>query len=433
MTETLCKLSGVVKNFRLPSGSIFKVLDQIDLEIRTNEILALLGPSGCGKSTLMRILAGLVEPDEGSVECLGKPLVGLNPSTAIVFQSFALYPWLTVRQNIAEALHARGIEREAAAARTERVIHVVGLAGFDEAYPRELSGGMKQRAGIARALAVEPEILCMDEPFSQVDALTAETLRGEVVRFWRERNVNPKTIFMVSHDVKEVVFMATRIVVMAAKPGRIRMIIDNPLPFPRDYNAPEFLRLVDRIHAVITETEMPDVPSAIEEARAADWLPLPASTASQVIGLLEILDDHGGKESVFGLVDEIGREFGKILAVVKAAELLDLVDTPHDQVVLTDLGRAFLSAGVPERKRIFKEQVLRLRMFADVLDLIAHATPNHALDDDVVLSQLAIRLPYEDVDRMFATFVNWGRHADLFDHDADRQVLFLEPPPAADA
>ncbi len=269
----------------------------------------------------------------------------------------------------------------------------------------------------------------MDEPFSQVDALTAETLRGEVVRFWRERNVNPKTIFMVSHDVKEVVFMATRIVVMAARPGRIRMIIDNPLPFPRDYGAPQFLRLVDRIHAVITEAEIPDVPVAIEAARAADWVPLPDSTASQVIGLLEILDDHGGKDNVFSLVDEIGREFGKILAVVKAAELLDLVDTPHDEVVLTELGRTFLSTGVPERKRIFKEQVLRLRMFADVLELIANA-PNHELEDDVVLSQLAIRLPYEDVDRMFATFVNWGRHADLFDHDADRQILFLEPPPS---
>src|SRR5579871_2391885 len=307
MAESLCQLRHVKKVFRTPAGAEMKVLDDVSLDVRAEEILAVLGPSGCGKSTVMRILAGLLLPDGGEVVYRDKPLAGLNPGAAMVFQGFALYPWLTVRQNIVEPLLARGLDGKAADEVAERVIHLVGLSGFEDAYPRELSGGMKQRVGIARALAVEPEILCMDEPFSQVDALTAENLRGEVVRFWEDKNANPKTIFMVSHDVKEVVFMATRIVVMAARPGRVRTIIDNPLPFPRDYRAREFQRLVDSIHAIITEAEMPDeAPAPPAAARKPVWEPLPDASASEVIGLLEILDDRGGRENVFQLVDDIG-------------------------------------------------------------------------------------------------------------------------------
>ncbi len=290
---------------------------------------------------------------------------------------------------------------------------------------------MKQRVGIARALAVEPEILCMDEPFSQVDALTAETLRGEVVKFWSDKETNPKTIFMVSHDVKEVVFMATRIVVMGAKPGRIRRVIENKLPYPRDYRAPEFQRLVDEIHAVITETEMPDVPAApAAPARAPVWEPLPDAGATEVIGLCEVLDDHGGKADVFHLVEHIGQEFGRVLAVTKAAELLDLVDTPKQDVVLTPDGKRFLAASVPERKAMFRERAAGLRIFHDVLQLIERAD-EHAVDVEVVLEALALRLPYEDPERMLRTLVNWGRHADLFDHDVERGKLFSEPAAAA--
>ncbi len=262
VAELLCDLRSITKNFLLPSGSSMTVLEKISLEVRAEEVLAVLGPSGCGKSTLMRILAGLITPEGGEVMYHGKPLRGRNPGVAIVFQSFALYPWLTVTQNILEPLRSRGLDGAAAMAATQRVIHLVGLSGFEDAYPRELSGGMKQRVGIARALAVEPEILCMDEPFSQVDALTAENLRGEVVRFWSDHSTNPKTIFMVSHDVKEVVFMATRIVVLGTRPSQVRKIFENNLPYPRDYRSPAFMRLVDQIHAVITETEIPDEPAA---------------------------------------------------------------------------------------------------------------------------------------------------------------------------
>ncbi|HEX7703966.1 MAG TPA: nitrate/sulfonate/bicarbonate ABC transporter ATP-binding protein [Kofleriaceae bacterium] len=422
----LCDLQHVTKVYSMPSGASVKVLEDVSLAVNEEEILALLGPSGCGKSTLMRVLSGLIRPEEGKVLYRGSPLLAINPGVAIVFQGFALYPWLTVAENIGEAVLARGMKATGARSAVEKVVHLVGLSGFEDAYPRELSGGMKQRVGIARALAVEPEILCMDEPFSQVDALTAETLRGEVVRFWSDKATNPKTIFMVSHDVKEVVFMATRIVVMAAKPGRIRRIIENPLPYPRDYRSPAFQRLVDEIHAIITEIEMPDHPVAEVARRKPTWEPLPDASASEVTGLLEILDDHGGQDDVFDLVEHIGHEFSKVLAVVKAAELLDVVDTPKQDVVLTDAGKRFLQASVPERKVMFRDLVKSLHIFEDVLGLLARAE-QHEIDEDLVMSSLALRLPYEDPDRLFRTLVNWGRHADLFDHDVERKKLFIEP------
>jgi len=425
--KVLCRMDKVGKSFTLPSGVAFKVLEDVCLDVREEEILALLGPSGCGKSTLLRVLAGLIRADSGEVLYCGKPLVGLNPGVAIVFQSFALYPWLTVADNIAEALLARGVSRGEARKAVERVIHLVGLTGFDEAYPRELSGGMKQRVGIARALAVEPEILCMDEPFSQVDALTAENLRGEAVRFWEDKGSNPKTIMMVSHDVKEVVFMATRIVVMAAKPGRVRRIIENPLPYPRDYRAPEFQKLVDLIHAIITESEMPDVAPlpAPKPGAPRKWEPLPDAGASEIIGLLEVLDDRGGREELFDLVDDLGFDFGKVMSVVKAAELLDFVDTPKQEVILDKGGRDFLAASVPERKLKFRARVEQLHLFRDLIDQLQRAD-HHEVDEDFVLSSLAVRLPYEDAGRMFRTLVNWARHADLFDYDAARKKLFIE-------
>jgi NitT/TauT family transport system ATP-binding protein len=435
----LCDIRKVSKTFALPTGTSFRALEDVSLEVREEEILAVLGPSGCGKSTTMRVLAGLLQPDDGEVLYHNEPLHGINPGVAIVFQSFALYPWLTVEENIGEALLAQGLTAAAARAAVQKVVHLVGLTGFEEAYPRELSGGMKQRVGIARALAVEPEILCMDEPFSQVDALTAENLRAEVVRFWEDKTTNPKTIFMVSHDVKEVVFMATRIVVMAARPGRVRRIIENPLPYPRDYRTPAFQKLVEEIHAVITETEMPDVPPVEPKAKVAaskrpSWEPLPNAGISEIIGLLEVLGARGGTENVFDLVDDIGREFGVIMAVCKGAELLDLVDTPKQDAVLTDLGRKFLDASVPERKELLRTQVSQLNIFQDLLGQLERAE-HHEIDEDHVESTLAVRLPYEDSERLFHTLVNWARYADLFDHDVIRKKLFIEPtkePPPAD-
>src|SRR5215471_6285402 len=247
-TATLCEAHGVTHDFHLSIGS--------------DEVVAVLGPSGCGKSTLLRILAGLLVPTKGDVSYHGRPLRGLNPGVAIVFQSFALFPWMTVQQNVRTVLEARGTAEDEIGPRVEQAIRTVGLGGFEGAFPRELSGGMKQRVGMARALSVDPELLFMDEPFSQVDALTAESLRAEVIDIWADQDRNPSSILMVSHDIKEVAYMADRIVVLAANPGRVMTAVDNGLPRPRNYRSAEFLRLVDELHDLITGHELPDVPAA---------------------------------------------------------------------------------------------------------------------------------------------------------------------------
>ena len=420
--QPLCETRGVTHDFMLPAGKPRHVLQDVTLAIQPAEIVALLGPSGCGKSTILRILAGLIRPTRGEVLYHGEPLHGLNPGTAMVFQSFALYPWMTVAENIAVVLRASKLPREQVAERTERVLRPVGLAGLEEAYPRELSGGMKQRVGMARALAVDPEILLMDEPFSNVDALTAESLRAEVVDIWTPPDTNPSAVVLVSHDIKEVVYMADRIVILGANPGRVEQIVPNQLPRPRSYRAPEFLELVDRLHEIITGQELPDVPAAPGRGMME---PLPEATYSEIIGLLEYLDARGGKEDVFRIASDTHRQFGQVISIVEAAEMLDLVDTPRRLVVLEPDGRRFLKAPAEERKAIWREKLLKLGLFRAVLSAL-EKQPNHAVDRDFVLETIVINMPEEDAETIFQTFIRWARYGNLFAYDENTQMLSLQ-------
>ena len=251
--NVVCELRDVSFDIRLPGGRELKVLEGINLLVPRNHITAVLGPSGCGKSTLVRILAGLLPPTRGEVLAHGKPLAGLNPTVSLVFQSFALYPWLTTGENVALGLNGRIIDPNKQAELVTRVVDRVGLEGFEEAYPRELSAGMKKRVGIARALVAQPELLVMDEPFSGLDVLTAENLRNEVITLWQDATTDPSSVLMVTHNINEAVFMATRIVVLGANPGQIRTVLDNPLPYPRDYHDPKFIAVADRIHDILTQ------------------------------------------------------------------------------------------------------------------------------------------------------------------------------------
>jgi NitT/TauT family transport system ATP-binding protein len=424
-TEVLCEARSVSHEFTLPSGQRLLVLEDLSLAIRPNEIVALLGPSGCGKSTILRILAGLIRPSRGSVFYHGQPLVGLNPGAAIVFQSFALYPWLTVAQNVRVVLTAAGISAAEAEDRAERVIRLVGLAGFEEAYPRELSGGMKQRVGMARALAVDPEILFMDEPFSHVDALTAESLRAEVVDIWGALDKNPSSVLLVSHDIKEVVFMADRIVILGAHPGRVRTIIDNHLTRPRNYRSREFNALVDQLHEIITGHELPDQPAEpARKAGAPAVEPLPEASSSEIVGLLEYLDARGGSEDVFRIAADTNRKFDHVINIVEAAELLEFVDTPKRLVTLDSAGRRFLAAAAEERKAIWREQLLKLGLFRQIYDALQRQ-PDHTIDDGFVNETIVLRLPQENYERVFQTFVRWGRFGNLFAYDETSGQLSL--------
>ena len=420
--DSLAELVHVGHDFTLPSGRTLAVLRDVSLGIRSNEIVALLGPSGCGKSTILRILAGLIRPTSGEVRYRGRPLAGLNPGVAIVFQSFALYPWLTIEGNIAVVLEAAGLPAAERRQRTEHVIKLVGLAGFEGVYPRELSGGMKQRVGIARALAVDPEILLMDEPFSHVDALTAESLRAEVVDIWSAQDKNPSAVVMVSHDIKEVVYLADRIVILGANPGCVRTIVPNPLPRPRDYRSEEFLALVDRLHDLITGHELPDLPAPPPGEAAAIMEALPPATPSEIRGLLEYLDARGGQEDLFRIAGETRRHFSHIINIVEAAELLNLVDTPRRQVVLDELGRKFLAAGRDQQQALWCEQLLQLQLFQRVLaalrDELSRRLSRHSIEGLIVA-----HLPGEHHEQVFETFIQWGRFGNLFQYDEATQMV----------
>jgi NitT/TauT family transport system ATP-binding protein len=412
----LCELRHVSQDFPQPHGPPRRVLDDVTLAVRPNEIVALIGPSGCGKSTVLRILAGLIRPTAGEVLDHGRPLAGLNPNVAIVFQSFALLPWLTVAENVAVVLRAEGRPEAGIAAEVERVLRSVGLGGFAEAYPRELSGGMKQRVGIARALAVDPEILFMDEPFSQVDALTAESLRAEVTDIFLAHQHRLTSILMVSHDIKEVAYLADRIVVLSANPGRVLTVVSNPLPRPRDYRTPGFLALVDRLHEIITGHELPDVSAPAAAAGVPVVEALPRAQPSEVVGLLEYLDRRGGREDVFRIAHDTGTPFGVMIETVEAAELLNFVDTPKRTVVLEPEGRRFLDAGPEGQPRLWREQLLKLRIFRDVNDALQRHE-GQPLDREFVLETLVLRLPQEDYEQTFDTFIQWARFGDLFAYD----------------
>ena len=424
-TSILCEARDVSHDFVLPNGTPYRVLENITLGIRPNEVVALLGPSGCGKSTLLRILAGLIVPSQGEVFYHAERLYKLNPGVAIVFQSFALYPWLTVVQNVEVVLKAAGLPASEVLARAEAAVKMVGLAGSEEAYPRELSGGMKQRVGIARALAVNPEILLMDEPFSQVDALTAESLRAEVIDIWAARDRNPASIVMVSHDIKEVVYMADRIVVLGANPGRLVTILENVLPRPRDYRSPDALALVDRLHEIITNTEMPDVaPGAIAASAIEPIEPLPEATVSEIVGILEFLDARGGGDDMFRIAAGANYEFGRLITVVKAAEMLDFVDTPKRTVLLEPQGQRFVKAGPEERKAIWSEQLLKMRFFRDIHEMLQREQGE--VDADLVIEAIVIALPNENYEKLFDTFVRWARYGNLFAYDEARRTLALQ-------
>jgi NitT/TauT family transport system ATP-binding protein len=320
-------------------------------------------------------------------------------------------------------LKAAGRPPAEVAERSEHAVRLVGLNGFENSYPRELSGGMKQRVGIARALAVDPEILLLDEPFSQVDALTAESLRAEVIDIWAAQASKLSSILMVSHDIKEVAYMADRIFVLGANPGDVQTVVDNRLPRPRDYRSPGFLRLVDELHDLITGHELPDPPVAADAAMTTTE-PLPEATAGEVVGLLEYLDARGGREDIFRITGDTRMEFGRILAIAESAEMLDFVDTPKRQVVLAAEGKRFVQAPPGERQAIWREALLKLRLFRLLYETLGRA-PNHAVDAFSIYEMLVLWLPQENYENLFETLVGWARFGDLFEYDENTRRLSL--------
>jgi len=424
----IAELRAVSKSYSTAGGHELKVLDNIDLAVREGELLALLGQSGSGKSTILRCLTGLIEPSAGHVLANGKQLHGVNRDASVVFQTFALYPWLTVEQNVAVGLMSRRIGRAEREIAVNRAIDLIGLGHYHAAYPRELSGGMRQRVGIARALVSLPKLLCLDEAFSALDVLTAENLRQELISLWRSPDSGLTSIFMVTHNIEEAVEMATRIVVVFPSPGRLGLVVDNPLPYPRDTRSVDFQRLVSLIHEAITTQTLPDLPPEVHIegepiSRARKRMEsIPLVPVGQILGLMSLLHDAPELTNIYDISDEIGKEFGETIAIVKAAEILELVDTPKQDVCFTDLGRRFMASDRLGRRAIFAEQVDKLRIFHIILALLNEA---EEIDADRIIQDIAGALPYDNPEKTFETMIAWGRYAGLMDFNPKTRRVFV--------
>jgi NitT/TauT family transport system ATP-binding protein len=431
MTTPLLEVRHVSQSFPGAGGGSVEILHDINLEIREHEVVAILGPSGCGKSTLLRAIIGLEPPTSGQILYRGQVQVGLNPSAALVFQNFALFPWLTVQQNVAIGLSHLSLAAAELEKRVRQVIVAVGLAGSEEAYPKELSGGMKQRVGLARALAVQPEILCMDEPFSALDVLTSETLRNEVIDLYTSKTTPVNTILMVTHSITEGVFMATRLVVMGAHPGGIRAVFDNALPYPRDEHHPEFLALIQKLHALITQAVFPAEPAPAIVA-GGSGLPvesIPGVSLTSAIGLLEMLENEGSLE-LFELTRHAHIELSQLLLVVKAAQMFGWVTTPGGRVAMTADGHAFLAADIPTRKQLLNATLRGLFAFNLIVQALKQSAGGE-VDESVIIDQLARALPHEQPQRILRTVVAWARYAELFNYSSIRRTFHGLRAPAA--
>ena len=421
------------------------VLEHVSIELREGEFVALLGPSGSGKSTLLRILAGLMEPSGGDVLVHGSPLVGPNPNVAIVFQSFALFPWLDVLQNVELGLLAMNVPEEERRSRATRAIDLIGLDGFEEAFPKELSGGMKQRVGFARALVVQPEVLFMDEPFSALDVLTAENLRTELQDLWLAKTMPTKAVVMVTHNIDEAVSLADRILVFGANPGHIRVELKGLSPADRSAKSAPRARLVELIYRIMTNPD-DDAPAIVEQSiqgrtrpiasvrgakstaatRARRYQVLPDVSIDDLTGLVQYIGGIGGHAAVQDLSRDLQMRADDLLAIIEATDLLGFGALQERQVVLTPIGSRFADSETDEEKAIFRAQAL------DHIALLHHivrdltAAPTHTLDAEEVIDELEHSFSGEEARRQFETAVDWGRYAELFTYDDSSGELTLD-------
>jgi NitT/TauT family transport system ATP-binding protein len=427
--EPIIRAEQIEKYYAQPSENRIQVISATDLSIVSGEILALLGPSGSGKSTMLRMLAGLSTPSAGRVYWHERPISQTEINASIVFQSFALFPWLTVLENVEAPLQARGVAPVERRDRSMKMLDTVGLDGFEAAYPKELSGGMRQRVGFARALVVEPEVLFMDEPFSALDVLTAENLRSELLELWAKKTMPTKAVFIVTHNIEEAVLLADRIIVLGRNPGHIRTDFRVPLAQPRDRKSEAFTQLVDYIYKVLTRpdvapAEAPGLPR-VRDQRQMRYQMLPHSRPGGVAGLLELLLDKGGKDDIYRLADDLAFEIDDLLPIVDAAQLLGFLTIEEGDAAITPSGAEFANSEILRQKELFRdaalEHVLLLRQIRRALD----SKTDHTVPDEFFLDMLDEQFSEEESQRQMETAVAWGRYAELFDFDSGRHRFML--------
>ncbi len=424
--DAVIQAIGLEKSFLQADGHNVQIIAPLDLSIYPGTIVALLGASGSGKSTLLRMLCGISQPTSGQVLWHGLDVAQTVPNVAIVFQSFALFPWLTVLENVEAPLLARAIEKPERRKRAMRTINTVGLKGFENAYPKELSGGMKQRVGFARALAVEPEVLFMDEPFSALDVLTAENLRGELLDLWLSDEMATKTIFIVTHNIEEAVLLADRVIVLGRNPGRIRADFRVTLPRPRDRRSPQFVIFVDYIYKVMTSPEaVAALPASGKTTAVARYPLLPHARPGGIAGLLEILIDTQGTEDLYHLAEKLLMEVDDLFPIVEAAVLLGFAKLEEGDVTITPEGKAWVEADVNTQKRLFREAASAHILLFQQITRILKEKSDHSIPLELFRDILDEHQPENEIRRQLETVLNWGRYCELFAYDSEKERIYL--------
>ncbi|HET6607839.1 MAG TPA: nitrate/sulfonate/bicarbonate ABC transporter ATP-binding protein [Rhodopila sp.] len=428
--ETELELRHVRQTFQTASGEPFLVLDDINLSLRTDEIVGLLGRSGCGKSTLLRVVSGLAPPASGEVLCRGTPVRGPAEGISMVFQTFALFPWLTVLENVQAGLDAIGVAETEARTRALAAIDLIGLDGFESAYPRELSGGMRQRVGFARAIVVRPRILLMDEPFSALDVLTAETLRSDFIELWTAKHLAIKSILLVTHNIEEAVFMCDRILILSSNPGRIAAEVVVPLPRPRVRLAPAFRDVVDDIYGRMTAGPAPTVANKPPEPMASIGTRLPNMSGMRIVSMTDVLSQppFNGRADLPVLAANLHLQTNDLLRLAEVTQMMGFAELRSGDLHLTAAGRAIADADMPGRKRLFADHLLRSVPLAAHIRRILDERAGHTAPRSRFLAELEDHLSTEDAEHTLSAVIGWGRYAEVFAYDHRHRMLSLDNP-----
>ncbi len=427
MTAALLSAAAISKTYQMPDHLSRLVLDHVDFTLRDGEIVAILGKSGSGKSTFLRILAGLIPPSAGAVEYRGRHVVEPAHGIAMVFQSYALFPWLTVLGNVELGLEAQGLPSADRRRRAVDAIDLIGLDGFENAYPKELSGGMRQRVGFARALVVNPDILLLDEPFSSLDVLTAETLRGDLLDLWDARRITTEGIVLVSHNIEEAVEIADRVLIFGSDPGRIRAEIPIPQPRPRDMQSPAMRQIVDRVYTLLTETGR-DTRRGTKAEPIGIGYRLPDAAVPQFSGLIDTLSDapYHGRADLPHLAEEENLGMDELFPLIEALQLLGFAHVSQGDIELTALGRAYAEADMLTRKQLFADALIGHVPLAAHIRRVLDERPGHRAPATRFLRELEDHLSEDEAERVLDTVIAWGRYAEIVAYDYDSEILSLE-------
>jgi len=429
----LLDVQGVCKSFRKPDGDELVVLENVNLTLRPGEIVGLLGRSGSGKSTLLRVIAGLDEPSGGVVNYLGQAVTGPASRIAMVFQSFALFPWLTVLENVQLGLEALGVPEAERRKRSLQAIDLIGLDGFESAYPRELSGGMRQRVGFARALVVHPNILLMDEPFSALDVLTAETLRSDFLDLWGEGQLPIRAVLLVTHNIEEAVQMCDRMLIFSTHPGRVVSEIPVDLPQPRHAQDPRFHALIDRVYVEMTARPRGEPPRGARTERFAGTgigTALTHVSSNVLTGLMETVNEppYNGRADLPAIAEEQHLEVDDLFPAAEALQMLRFAEVEGGDIKLTEAGLQFARSETDERKKLFARHLITYVPLAAHVRRVLDERASHTAPKSRFFDELEDYMAEEAAEQTLRTIISWGRYAELFAYDDEKARFSLENP-----